>query len=131
MCDVVRGLVVQLDATRGDVLVPDGRLLCRVFWTFGPCIKAFRHCKLVVQVDGTHLHRKCKGALLVAVAQDGNKNILPVTFDIVEGEIANGWHFFLDNLCRYVVTRDGVGINSDRHKSINAAVRRSNGQTCC
>ncbi|XP_027337122.1 uncharacterized protein LOC113850779 [Abrus precatorius] len=91
-----------------------------------PCIRAFRHCKPLVQVDGTHLYEKYNGALLVAVAQDGNQNILPIGFAIVEGETADGWHFFLKNLRKHVVTQDGVGIISDRHESINAAIRRSN-----
>ncbi|RYR59868.1 hypothetical protein Ahy_A05g025833 [Arachis hypogaea] len=77
--------------------------------SYYPCIRAFRHCKPVVQVNGTHLYRKYKGCLLVAVSQDGNNNIVPIAFAIVE------------------VTRDGVGLISDRHESINAAVERSNG----
>ncbi|XP_072062276.1 uncharacterized protein [Arachis hypogaea] len=103
------------------------RVLHRVFWSFYPCIVAFRHCKPLVQVDGTHLYRKYKGALLVAIAQDGNQNIVPVAFAIVEGETADAWEFFLTNLRRYVVTIDGVGIISDRHNSIDAAIARSNG----
>ncbi|XP_025673420.1 uncharacterized protein [Arachis hypogaea] len=111
----------------GDDLVTDFRVLHRVFWSYYPCIRAFRHCKPVVQVDGTHLYGKYKGCLLVAVSQDGNNNIVPITFAIVEGETSNAWHFFLSNLCQHVVTRDGVGLISDRHESINAAVERSNG----
>ncbi|XP_052118897.1 uncharacterized protein LOC107492580 [Arachis duranensis] len=88
---------------------------------------AFRHCKPLVQVDGTHLYEKYKGALLVAVAQDGNQNIVPIAFAIVEGETADAWEFFLTNLRRYVVTIDGVGIISDHHTSIDAAIARSNG----
>ncbi|RYR59331.1 hypothetical protein Ahy_A05g025199 isoform B [Arachis hypogaea] len=103
------------------------RVLHRVFWSFYPCIVAFRHYKPLVQVDGTHLYGKYKGALLVAVAQDGNQNIVPIAFAIVEGETADTWEFFLTNLRRYVVTIDGVGIISDRHTSINAAIARSNG----
>ncbi|RYQ88263.1 hypothetical protein Ahy_B09g095558 isoform B [Arachis hypogaea] len=103
------------------------RVLHRVFWSFYPCIVAFRHCKPLVQVDGTHLYGKYKGALLVAVAQDGNQNIVPIAFAIVEGETADAWEFFLTNLWRYVVTIDGVGIISDRHTSIDAAIARSNG----
>ncbi|XP_057730854.1 uncharacterized protein LOC130946197 [Arachis stenosperma] len=103
------------------------RVLHRVFWSFYPCIVAFRHCKPLVQVDGTHLYGKYKGALLVAVAQDGNQNIVPIAFAIVEGETADAWEFFLSNLRRYVVTIDGVGIISDRHNSIDAAIARSNG----
>ncbi|XP_027348162.1 uncharacterized protein LOC113859642 [Abrus precatorius] len=88
MCDCVRGSVVQLDAVdayRVDELVSNVKIFRRVFWTFGPCIRAFRYCKPLVQVDGTHLYGKYKGVLLVAVAQDGNQNILPIAFAIVEG----------------------------------------------
>ncbi|XP_015955186.1 uncharacterized protein LOC107479569 [Arachis duranensis] len=79
------------------------------------------------KVDGTHLYGKYKGCLLVAVSQDGNNNIVLIVFAIVEGETSDAWHFFLSNLLQHVVTRDGVGLISDRHKSINAAVERSNG----
>nr|XP_025627852.1 uncharacterized protein LOC112720974 [Arachis hypogaea] len=103
------------------------RVLHRIFWSFYPCIVAFRHCKPLVQVDGTHLYGKYKGALLVAVAQDGNQNIVPIAFAIVEGETADAWEFFLTNLWRYVVTIDGVGIISDHHTSIDAAIAHSNG----
>ncbi|XP_015934195.1 uncharacterized protein LOC107460352 [Arachis duranensis] len=61
------------------------RVLHRVFWNFYPCIVAFRQCKPLVQVDGTHLYGKYKGALLVAVAQDRNQNIVLIAFAIVEG----------------------------------------------
>ncbi|XP_025611636.1 uncharacterized protein [Arachis hypogaea] len=110
----------------GDDLVTDIRVLHRVFWSYYPCIRAFRHCKPVVQVDGTHLYGKYKGCLLVAVSQDGNNNIVPIAFAIVEGETSDAWHFFLSNLRQHVVTRDGVGLISDRHESINTAMERSN-----
>ncbi|XP_025640615.1 uncharacterized protein [Arachis hypogaea] len=103
------------------------RVLHHVFWSYYPCIVAFRHCKPLVQVDGTHLYGKYKGALLVAVVQDGNQNIVPIAFATVEGETADAWEFFLTNLRRYVVTVDGVGIISDRHTSIDAAIARTNG----
>ncbi|XP_052114442.1 uncharacterized protein LOC107480949 [Arachis duranensis] len=90
-------------------------------------IWAFRHCKPVVQVDGTHLYGEYKGCLLVAVSQDGNNNIVPIAFAIVEGETSDAWHFFLSNLRQHVVTRDGVGLISDRHDSIRSAIERSNG----
>ncbi|XP_025637535.1 uncharacterized protein [Arachis hypogaea] len=111
----------------GDDLVSDIRVLHRVFWSYYPCIRAFRHCKPVIQVDRTHLYGKYKGCLLVAVSQDGNNNIVPIAFAIVEGETSDAWHFFLSNLRQHVVTRDGVGLISHRHESINAAVERSHG----
>ncbi|XP_052110161.1 uncharacterized protein LOC127741515 [Arachis duranensis] len=99
----------------------------RVFWSYYPCIRAFRHCKPMVQVDGTHLYGKYKSCLLVVVSQNGNNNIIPIAFALVEGETSDAWHFFLSNLRQHVVTRDGVGLISDRYESINATVARSNG----
>ncbi|RYQ80103.1 hypothetical protein Ahy_Scaffold1g106732 isoform J [Arachis hypogaea] len=63
----------------------------------------------------------------LSVAQDGNQNIVPIAFALVEGETADVWHFFLRNLREYVVRKDGVGMISDRHESIRAAVNRSGG----
>ncbi|RYR76287.1 hypothetical protein Ahy_A01g000895 [Arachis hypogaea] len=80
-----------------------------------------------IRVDGTHLYGKYKGCLLVAVSQDGNNNIVPIAFAIVEGKTSDAWHFFLTNLRQHVVTPDGVGLISDQHESINAAVAHSNG----
>ncbi|RYR27903.1 hypothetical protein Ahy_B01g051980 [Arachis hypogaea] len=130
MCHKEPSAVVHFEtmpAYQGDDLVTDIRVLHRVFWSYYPCIRAFKHCKPVVQVDGTHLYGKYKGCLLVAVSQDGNNNIVPIAFAIVEGETSDAWHFFLSNLRQHVVTRDGVGLISDRHESINAAVERSHG----
>ncbi|RYQ89460.1 hypothetical protein Ahy_B09g096091 isoform H [Arachis hypogaea] len=86
-----------MNAYQGDDLVSDIRVLHRVFWSYYP------------------------------FSQDGNNNIVPIAFAIVEGETSDAWHFFLSNLRQHVVTRDGVGLISDRHESINAAVERSNG----
>ncbi|RYR58692.1 hypothetical protein Ahy_A05g024577 [Arachis hypogaea] len=90
-------------------------------------LPVYRESEEVQGVDGTHLYGKYKGALMVAVAQDGNQNIVPIAFAIVEGETADVWEFFLTNLRRYVVTIDGVGIISDRHTFIDTVVGRSNG----
>nr|XP_025627927.1 uncharacterized protein LOC112721064 [Arachis hypogaea] len=73
------------------------------------------------EADGVKiLHHK--GTLLVAIAQDGNQNIVHIAFALVEGETADAWHFFLRNLQRHVVRKDGIGMISDRHESIRAAV---------
>ncbi|XP_025604127.1 uncharacterized protein [Arachis hypogaea] len=130
MCHKDPSAVVHFEtmpAYQGDDLVPNIRVLHRVFWSYYPCIRAFRHCKPIVQVDGTHLYGKYKGCLLVAVSQDGNNNIVPIAFAIVEGETSEAWHFYLSNLRQHVVTRDGVGLISDRHDSIRAAIACSNG----
>ncbi|RYR73296.1 hypothetical protein Ahy_A02g007649 isoform K [Arachis hypogaea] len=66
----------------------------------------------VVQIETRPLYNgneEAQGTLLVAVAQDGNQNIVPIAFALVEGETADAWHFFLRNLRMHVVRKDGVG----------------------
>ncbi|RYQ80568.1 hypothetical protein Ahy_Scaffold1g106893 isoform A [Arachis hypogaea] len=110
MVEKIPGSVVQIETRllyNGNEEAQGVKILHRVFWSFNPCIRAFRHCKPLVQVDGTHLYGKYKGTLLVAVAQDGNQNIVPIAFALVEGETVDAWHFFLRNLRTYVVRKDG------------------------
>ncbi|XP_015971512.1 uncharacterized protein LOC107494992 [Arachis duranensis] len=99
----------------------------RMFWTFPPCIEAFRHCKPLVSIDGTHLYGKYGGTLLVAIAQDENFNILPVAFALVEGENAESWSFFLSHLRQHVTPQSGLLVISDRHNDIKAALEAPDG----
>ncbi|XP_025634682.1 uncharacterized protein [Arachis hypogaea] len=99
----------------------------RLFWTFPPCIQAFRHCKPLVSIDGTHLYGKYGGTLLVAIAQDGNSNILPVAFALVEGENAESWSFFFSHLSEHVTPQPGLLVISDRHNGIKAALEAPDG----
>ncbi|XP_052118896.1 uncharacterized protein LOC127748425 [Arachis duranensis] len=94
----------------------------RLFWTFPPCIEAFWHCKPLVSIDGTHLYGKYGGTLLVAIAQDGNSNILPVAFALVEGENAESWSFFFSHLRQHVTPQPSILVISDRHNGIKAAL---------
>ncbi|XP_025673819.1 uncharacterized protein [Arachis hypogaea] len=93
-----------------------------VFWTFPPCIEAFKHCKPLISIDGTQLYGKYGGTLLMAIAQDGNANILPIAFAVVEGETKKAWSFFLSYLHHHMTQQPGVLVISDRHKSIDGAL---------
>ncbi|XP_016207522.1 uncharacterized protein LOC107648005 [Arachis ipaensis] len=99
----------------------------RLFWTFPPLIQAFRHCKPLVSIDGTHLYGKYGGTLLIKIAQDGNSNILPVAFALVEGENAESWSFFLSHLRQHVTPQPGLLVISDRHNGIKAALEAPDG----
>ncbi|XP_025661790.1 uncharacterized protein [Arachis hypogaea] len=92
----------------------------RLFWTFPPCVEALRHCKLLVSIDGTHLYGKYGGTLFVAIAQDGNSNILPVAFVLVEGENVESWLFSLSHLRQHVTPQLGILVISNRHNGIRA-----------
>lgn len=102
-------------------LVGGNRIFNRLFWAFKPCIKGFSFCKPIIQIDGTWLYSKYKGTLLMAVAQDGNNNVFPIAFSLVEGETAGGWGFFLKNLRRHVAPQSNLCLISERHASIESA----------
>ncbi|XP_025674919.1 uncharacterized protein [Arachis hypogaea] len=98
----------------------------RLFWTFLPCVEAFRHCKPLVSIDGTHLYGKYGETLLLAIAQDGNSIILRINFSLVEGKNVKSWSFFLTNLRQHVSPQQGILVISDRHNGIKAALEAPN-----
>ncbi|XP_016207197.1 uncharacterized protein LOC107647650 [Arachis ipaensis] len=112
---------MYLPVTQSWPASTDTVMFHRVFWTFLPYVEAFKHCKPFISIDGTHLYGKYGGTLLMAIAQDGNTNILPIAFAVVEGETKEPWSFFLSYLREHVTPQPGVLVISDRHKSIDGA----------
>ena len=74
----------------GNSVARDVRKFHCIFWTFKRG-DVFNHYKPIIQVDGTHLYGRYKGTLLIATTQDGNSNVLPLAFAIVEGETLLAW----------------------------------------
>ncbi|XP_025636409.1 uncharacterized protein [Arachis hypogaea] len=70
----------------GNLMIHDYDQFDKVFWTFSPCVEAFKHCKPFIFVDGMHLYGKYSSVLLITVAQDSNSNIILVVFVIVESK---------------------------------------------
>ncbi|KAL4291656.1 hypothetical protein GQ457_14G018180 [Hibiscus cannabinus] len=114
----IPGTIVQYETLPACTLqgepIPGKRIFSKLFWAFKACIEGFPFCKRMIQVDDTWLYRKYNHILLVAVAQDGDNNIFPIAFVIVEKEDADGWNFFLTHLRRHVVKEEGVCMISDR-----------------
>jgi hypothetical protein len=48
-------------------------------------------CKPIIGVDGCFLKGPFKGQLLSAVGRDGNNNMYPIAFAIVEAEVKDSW----------------------------------------
>ena len=95
----------------------------RAFWTFGPCINAFKHCRPVLSVDGTFLTGKYRGTIMVAVGHDGGDQLLPLAFALVSAENNDNWEWFLHLVrTRLVGPEREVCIISDRHQGILNAV---------
>ncbi|XP_025650024.1 uncharacterized protein [Arachis hypogaea] len=114
----------------GHLMVRDCSIFDKVFWSFQACVETFKHSKLFVSVDGTHLYSKYGGVLLIAVAQDGNSNILPVAFAITESETMESWSSFLTNLRQHVTPQEGLLIISDRSLAIKATLRVDDSGWC-
>ncbi|XP_021718906.1 uncharacterized protein LOC110686613 [Chenopodium quinoa] len=55
-------------------------------------------CRPILGVDGAHLKGPFPGILLTAIGKDGNKNIFPMSWAIVEVENAKTWTWFLELL---------------------------------
>ncbi|XP_061358519.1 uncharacterized protein LOC133302718 [Gastrolobium bilobum] len=93
------------------------------FWIFYQCIEAFKYCKPIIQIDGTHLYRKYKGTILIATSQDGNGYMLPIAFVVVPpGEKLEDWSWFLSLIRFHVTHRQDICLISDLHRSIIRAV---------
>ncbi|XP_077212634.1 uncharacterized protein LOC143847589 isoform X2 [Tasmannia lanceolata] len=111
---------------RSRDLSPNGDdSFARLFWTFGPCIRAFnRTLRPLVLMDGTHLKGKYPGILLIACGIDGNNGLFPLAFAIVETEMYESWSWFL-NLFRtqFMSARsNAITICSDPQKGLLKAV---------
>ncbi|XP_004488438.1 uncharacterized protein [Cicer arietinum] len=123
------GTIIKMEtipAYNEHSLVNGMTIFHRLFWAYVPCISAFKFCKLIVQVDGTWLYNKYKGTLLVVVAQDGNDNIIPIAYALVEGETKEAWGFFFRNLRSHVTPQANICLISDRHESIKSAYNNLN-----
>ncbi|XP_076888150.1 uncharacterized protein LOC143538476 [Bidens hawaiensis] len=98
----------------------------RVFWAFDPSINGFKHCRPVISIDATHLYGKYKGKMMIAMGVDGNNQIFPLAFAIVENESYASWSWFLSHVKKHVVKDiEGICLISDRHVGILKAVKES------
>ncbi|XP_038885775.1 uncharacterized protein LOC120076066 [Benincasa hispida] len=82
-----------------EVEVEDVHYFKYVFMALGWCIRSFLNCIFpIIIVDGTNLYKKYKGMLLIETYIDGNNNIYPITFSIVDEENDASWNWFMTHL---------------------------------
>ncbi|XP_013617676.1 PREDICTED: uncharacterized protein LOC106324212 [Brassica oleracea var. oleracea] len=106
-------------------LVKDGENRFKyLFLSFAASIAGFNYLRRVIVVDGTHLCGKYEGFMLVAAAQDGNFQIFPLAFAIVDVENDESWEWFFTQLRRCVSDQYALVIVSDRHGSIKKACEK-------
>lgn len=84
--------VVKVDSQEGEQ-----PLFQRLYVCFQSCKEGFiSGCRPILGVDGAHLKGPYPGILLTAVGKDGNNNIFPVAWAVVEVENSETWAWFLE-----------------------------------
>jgi len=84
----------------------------------------------LIGLDGTFLKGKCKGILLVAMAQDSAKHFYPLVWAVVDKETNRTWKWFMELLRSSLELREGEGVTfiSDMQKVIDS---QFNLHLCC
>ncbi|XP_013624136.1 PREDICTED: uncharacterized protein LOC106330143 [Brassica oleracea var. oleracea] len=76
----------------------------------------------VIVVDETFLKNKYKGTLLVVTAVDGNSNLYPIAFGVVDSENGDSWGWFFGQLKVVIADCQDLAFVSDRNASISKAI---------
>ena len=75
-----------------------------------------------MSIDCTHLYGKYKGKLLIAMGYDGNNQLFPLAFAIIEGDNIDSWGWFLACIRNRVTQQTRICVISNRHLGIMAAM---------
>ncbi|KAL4018479.1 hypothetical protein IC575_022075 [Cucumis melo] len=77
----------------------DDRFFKYLFMAVGACVRGFLNCiRPVIVMDETFLKNKYRGQLIVAVCLDGNNQIYPLAFGVVDRETDDSIQWFLEKL---------------------------------
>ncbi|XP_021722374.1 uncharacterized protein LOC110689850 [Chenopodium quinoa] len=103
----------------------NGNVFDRIYICFEALRKGFvAGCKPFISLDGCFLKGPYGGQLLVAVGRDGNNQMFPIAWAIVEVEKTETWSWFLYLLAADLGTDEGAWYTfmSDQQKGLLAAV---------
>ncbi|CAN1197467.1 hypothetical protein LINPERPRIM_LOCUS15237 [Linum perenne] len=110
--------VLKVDPVIGEEYVTFKRL----YIGFSCLRKGFlKGCRKIFAVDGCFLKGEVKGMILTAVGKDGNNQMFPIAWAVVEGENRDSWGWFMNIIQEELNLGDGTGwsIISDQQKVVN------------
>ena len=84
-------------------------------------------CRPVIGLDGYFLKTETKGQLLSAVGRDGNNQMFPIAWAVVEGENQDSWTWFIKLLMQDLGIFDELGwtVISDQQKVSNCHLQNN------
>jgi len=105
---------------RTDNETVPGKYLFKYFYV---CFGALKNgwlegCRKIIGLDGCFLKGACKGELLVAVGKNGNQQMYPIAWAVVDQETKHSCSWFLSYLIQdlQLGDRNGITIMSDMQK---------------
>ena len=104
---------------RFEIDVGIGSVFNGIYIGFSGLRKGFMFgCRRVIGLDGAFLKTYLGGAILTAVGSDGNNQMFPIAWAVVQAENEVNWKWFLGILAEDLDLGNGVGITiiSDQQK---------------
>jgi len=96
--------------------------LGRLFVSFQASINGFEHCRPLLFLDGISLKSVKQWKLLAATGVDGENDVFPVAFAVVENETEENWHWFLLQLKSALPMSQPITFVSKRQNGLETAV---------
>ncbi|XP_069153126.1 uncharacterized protein [Solanum lycopersicum] len=103
-----------------------GRPVFKAFYICFAALKiTFMSARKCIGLDGCFLKGVCRGQLLIAVAKDGNNQMLPLAWAVFENENTITWSWFISLLKKDLRLADGTSftIMSDMQKGLDIAIK--------
>ncbi|XP_049357241.1 uncharacterized protein LOC125821933 [Solanum verrucosum] len=81
-------------------------------------------CRKIIGFDGCFLKGAYKGELLVAIGRNGNQQMFPIAWAVVDQEIKHSWRFFINFLIQdlNLGTGHGLTVMFNMQKGLVAAI---------
>ncbi|XP_058765308.1 uncharacterized protein LOC131638780 [Vicia villosa] len=102
-----------------------GPIFERIYVCLEACKAAFAHtCRPLIGLDACFLKGEFGGQLMAAVGKDGNNQIYPIAYAVVEAETRDSWKWFLDLLLEDLnnIMPRSYGFISDQQKGLVPAI---------
>ncbi|XP_057811787.1 uncharacterized protein LOC131026026 [Salvia miltiorrhiza] len=118
--------LMRVDREGRYELLTEDRIFKALYIGFSALKKGFMEgCRRIIGLDGCFLKTHLGGQLLCAIAKDGNNQMFPIAWAVVEVENESCWRWFLKILLEELGIEDGLGVTfiSDQQKGLQNAVK--------